>query len=82
MFSEVYDCIVEFQHTYMKFEKKSSTASMQYFPKLFINQVTVPTMDIGKSFKYLGRFSNFSMGNFDHFSEVLQLVTDFMKKTG
>ena len=22
MFSEVYDCIVEFQYTYMKFEKK------------------------------------------------------------
>ena len=25
MFSEVYDCIVEFQYTYMKFEKKNSS---------------------------------------------------------
>ena len=60
--------------------RKSATASMQYLPKLFINQVTVPTVDIGKSFKYLGRFFNFSMDNFDHLSEVLQLVTDLMRK--
>ena len=60
--------------------RKSSTASMQYLPKLFINQVTVPTVNIGKSFKYLGRFFNFSMDNFDHLSEVLQLVTDLMRK--
>ena len=60
--------------------RKSSTASMQYLPKLFINQVTVPAVDIGKSFKYLGRFFNFSMDNFDHLSEVLQLVTDLMRK--
>ena len=60
--------------------RKSSSASMQYLPKLFINQVTVPTVNIGKSFKYLGRFFNFSMDNFDHLSEVLQLVTDLMRK--
>ena len=60
--------------------RKSSTASMQYLPKLFINQVTVPTVDIGKSFKYLGHFLNFSMDKFDHLSEVLQLVTDLMRK--
>ena len=53
---------------------------MQYLPKLFINQVTVPTVNIRKSFKYLGRFFNFSMDNFDHLSEVLQLVTDLMRK--
>ena len=53
---------------------------MQYLPKLFINQVTVPTVNIDKSFKYLGRFFNFSMDNFDHLSEVLQLVTDLMRK--
>ena len=60
--------------------RKSATASMQYLPKLFINQVTVPTVDIGKSFKYLGRFFNVSMDNFDNLSEVLQLVTDLMRK--
>ena len=60
--------------------RKSSTASMQYLPKLFSNQVTVPTVNIGKSLKYVGRFFNFSMDNFDHLSEVLQLVTDLMRK--
>ena len=60
--------------------RKSSTASMQYLPKLFINQVTVPPVNIGKSVKYLGRFFNFSMDNFDHLSEVLQLVTNLMRK--
>ena len=60
--------------------RTSATASMQYLPKLFVNQVTVPTVDIGKSFKYLGRFFNFSMDNFDHLSEVLQLVNELMRK--
>ena len=60
--------------------RKSSTASIQYLPKLFINQVTVPTVEIGKSFKYLGRFFNFPMDNIDHMSEVLQLITDLMRK--
>ena len=60
--------------------RKSSTASIQYLPKLFINQVIVPTVDIGKSLKYLGRFFNFSMDNIDCMSEVLQLVTDLMSK--
>ena len=60
--------------------RKSSTASMQYLPQLVINQVTVPTVNSGKSFKYLGRFFTFSLDNFDHLSEVLQLVTDLMRK--
>ena len=60
--------------------RKSATASMQYLPKLFINRVIVPTVDIGKSVKYLGRFFNFSMDTFDHLSKVLQLVNDFMRK--
>ena len=60
--------------------RKSSTASIQYLPKLFINQVTVSTVEIGKSFKHLGRLFNFSMDNIDHMSEVLQLITDLMRK--
>ena len=34
----------------------------------------------GKSFKYLGRFFNILMDNIDHMSEVLQLITDLMRK--
>ena len=59
---------------------KLSTASIHYLPKLFINQVTIPTVDIGKSFKHLGRFFYFLMDNIDHVSEVLQLITDLMRK--
>ena len=60
--------------------RKSSTASIQYLPKFFINQVTVPTVEIGKSFKYLGRYFNFPMDNIDRMSEVLQLITNLMRK--
>ena len=60
--------------------RKLSTASIHYLPKLFINQVTIPTVDIGKSFKHLGRFFYFLMDNIDHVSEVLQLITDLMRK--
>ena len=38
--------------------RKSSTASLQYLQKLFINQGTVQTVDIGKSFRYFGRYIN------------------------
>ena len=41
--------------------RKSSTASTQYLPKLLINQYPVPTVAVGNSFKYLGRYFNFSI---------------------
>ena len=36
--------------------KKTLTKSIQYLPKLLINNCPVPTVKIGESFKYLGRF--------------------------
>ena len=60
--------------------KKSSTSSIQYLPKLLINQAVVPTVEMGKSFKYLGRYFNFSMDNVDHMSEVLGLINDLLSK--
>ena len=60
--------------------KKSRTSSTQYLPKLLINQTKVPTVENGKSFKYLGRIFNFSMNNMEHKSEVLELVTNLMRK--
>ena len=60
--------------------RKSSTASTQYLPKLLINQFPVPTVAVGNSFKYLGRYFNFSMDNIDHMSKVLQLITGLMRK--
>ena len=60
--------------------RKSSTVSIQYLSRLFINQVTVPTVEIGKSFKCLGRFFNLPVDNNDHMSKVLQSITDLMRK--
>ena len=59
---------------------KSSSSSIQYLPKLIINHDTVPTVDIGKSFKYLGRHFNYTMDNQVNMTEALVLLSDLMKK--
>ena len=50
---------------------KFSSHSLQYEPKLFVNNKTVPTVKSGESFKYLGRYFNFAMDNKVH-KEKLQ----------
>ena len=60
--------------------KKASSFSVQYLPKLVLNHDLVPTVDIGKSFKYLGRHFNFTMGNHTHMSEVINIFSGLMKK--
>ena len=60
--------------------KNSSTSSTQYLPKLRINQQIVPSVETGKSFKYLGRYFNYSMNNENHMSEVVDLLNDLMQK--
>ena len=58
--------------------KKPSTSSVQYLPKLILNHDMITTVEIGKSFKYLGQYFNFSMDNHNHLSEVLYLVATLM----
>ena len=60
--------------------KKASTSSVQYLPKLILNIDLIPTVEIGKSFNYLGRYFNFSMDNQNHLSEILDIVTNLMKQ--
>ena len=60
--------------------KRSSTSSTQYLPKLIINHEVVPTIDIGKSFRYLGRHCNYAMDNQIHMPEALDLLQDFMNR--
>ena len=60
--------------------KKTSTSSVQYLPKLILNIDLIPTVEIGKSFNYLGRYFNFSMDNQNHLSEILDIVTNLMKQ--
>ena len=58
--------------------KKSSTSSVQFLPKLIINHDLVPTVSIGSSFKYLGRYFSFSMDNVEHRSILLETINDLL----
>ena len=58
--------------------KKASTSSVQHLLKLVLNHDLISTVEIGKSFKYLGRYFTFSMVNHNHLSEVLDLLTILM----
>ena len=60
--------------------KKQLTKSIQYLPKLFVNNCLVPRVEIGESFRYLGRYFNFNMSDNDHKSEILDTLTDFLNK--
>jgi hypothetical protein len=46
--------------------RKQLTKSIQYLPKLFINNCLVPRVQLGKSFRYLGRYFDFNMSDEDH----------------
>ena len=58
--------------------KKALTKSIQYLPKLLINNCPVPTVKIGESFKYLGRFFDFNMSDQEHKLELISLVNELM----
>ena len=58
--------------------KKSATKSVQFLPKLFINSVLIPTVKIGESFQYLGRYFNFDMSDDVHKSEITSLIVNLM----
>ena len=58
--------------------KKALTKSIQYLPKLFINNNVIPTTKTGESFCYLGRYFDFGMSNNKHKSDVISLINDLM----
>ncbi len=60
--------------------KKQLTRSIQYLPKLFVNNCLVPRVEIGKSFRCLGRYFNFNMCDDDHKSEVLDTLTGILNE--
>ena len=61
--------------------KKSATSSVQFLPKLILNNSLVPTVESNKSFKDLWRYFNFNMDNNDHMSTLLSTIKDLMIKT-
>ena len=46
--------------------KKAISKSVQYLPKLIINNKMIPTTKIGEPFQYLGRYFDFNMSNDNH----------------
>ena len=58
--------------------RKLCTKSVQYLPKLLINGVLIPCVEMGESFRYLARFFDFNMFNNQHMSELSSLVQDLM----
>ena len=61
--------------------KKSATSSVQFLPKLNLNNSLVPFVESNKSSKYLGRYFNFNTDNNDHISTLLSTSKDLMIKT-
>ena len=60
--------------------KKVLTRSAQYLPKLLIGNRLIPSIKIGESFKYLGRFFDFDMSDKEHKSELISLVNELMNE--
>ena len=60
--------------------RKQITKSIQYLPKLFINNCLVPRVELGKSFRYLGRYFDFNMSDEDHKSEVYDTLTNILNE--
>ena len=58
--------------------KKALTKSIQYLPKLLIKHDLIPTVKIGESFEYLGRFFDFDMSNQEHKSKLISLIDELM----
>ena len=58
--------------------KKALTKSIQYLPKLFIQNNIIPTTKLGESFSYLGRYFDFEMSDKEHKLQLISLVNDLM----
>ena len=58
--------------------KKICTKSVQYLPNLVINNQLIPKINIGESFKYLGRYFDFQMSNDNHKTEITTLINQLM----
>ena len=60
--------------------KKTITRSMQFKQKLFLLREQVPTVDMDKRYKYLGRWYNFEMDKAKHKANIIQLTNVILMK--
>ena len=54
---------------------KKNTTWTQTKPKLYVINEVIPPLKVDESFKYLGRYFNFSMNNQKHKEELLETTT-------
>ena len=59
--------------------KKKGTLSVQYQPKLYLDNQLVPPIKPDESFTYLGRHFNFKMDDEKHKTELLEEITEKME---
>ena len=59
---------------------KSGSTSKQFMPKLFVNKELIPTVEIRKSFKYLGRYYNYDMDDEEHKKNILETARELLHK--
>ena len=60
--------------------RKASSSSIQFLPNLTIHNSIVPPVEIDSSFRYLGRYFNFTMNNHQHMSDLLDTTNTQMSK--
>ena len=60
--------------------RKIETSSIQYSPKLFVNNEIIPAIKDNKDFIYLGRSFNFKMDNSYHKLELVSNTKEFLEK--
>ena len=60
--------------------KKKGTLSVQFKPKLYIDNQLIPPIDYDKPFTYLGRYFDFKMSDNQHQTEIIDTITDHLEK--
>ena len=58
--------------------KKVRTKSVQYLPKVLINNQRIPVIDIGGNVQYLDRYFSFDMSEDQYKSELTSLMKELM----
>ena len=60
--------------------KKSNTKSIQFSPKIYINNVLVKALKEEESFLYLGRYFDFDMSDKEHKTELTSKLKEYLDK--
>ena len=58
--------------------KKKGTMSIQYKPKLYLNNLLIKAIEIDDYFTYLGRHFDFKMTNNQHKKELIETVNELL----